>query len=220
MKLVPVPGYGAGVLETEGNLAAYIDNLLMRGHLWKPTWDPEGLLSTIPAIATTILGMLCGHWLKTDRDTIKKVQGILAMGLAGVALGQLMNLWFPINKNLWTSSYVVFTAGCALLLLALCYWLIDHLGYKKPALPFVIFGVNPITVYVLSGIVAELIDLIRVGPVLPDGSRATLKSYVYNHFFASWAGPMNGSLFFALSFVLLMFIPIWVLYRKRIFIKI
>jgi predicted acyltransferase len=220
MKLVPVPGYGAGVLEMDGNLAAYIDNLLMPGHLWKPTWDPEGLLSTIPAIATTILGMLCGYWLKTDRDAVKKIQGLLAAGVIGVALGQLMNLWFPINKNLWTSSYVVFTAGCALLLLALCYWLIDHLGYRRLALPFVIFGVNPITVYVLSGVVASLIDLIRVGPVLPGGSRATLKDYVYDNFFATWAGPMNGSLFFALFFVLLMFIPIWVLYKKNIFIKI
>jgi predicted acyltransferase len=164
--------------------------------------------------------MLCGYWLKTDRDTVKKIQGLLAAGAIGIALGQLMNLWFPINKNLWTSSYVVFTAGCALLLLALCYWLIDHLGYKRPALPFVIFGVNPITVYVLSGIVASLIDLIRVGPVLESGSRATLKDYLYDNLFASWAGPMNGSLFFALAFVLLMFIPVWLLYKKRIFIKI
>jgi predicted acyltransferase len=220
MKLVPVPGYGAGVLDKDGNLAAYLDNLLMHGHIWRPTWDPEGLLSTLPAIATTLLGILAGHWIKTDRRTVQKVYGLLIGGLAGVAVGEVMNIWFPINKNLWTSSYVVFTAGLALLFLALCYWAIDHLGYKKAAIPFVVFGVNPITIFVLSGIVADLIDLIRVGPMRPDGSQSTLKAYVYENFFASWAGPLNGSLLFALAFVALLFVPALVLYRKRIFIKI
>ena len=220
MKLVPVPGYGAGVLEKDGNLAAYLDNLLMHGHLWKPTWDPEGILSTIPSIATTILGMLCGHWLQSDRETMKKIYGLIAGGIAGLAVGLIMDLWFPINKNLWTSSYVVFTAGWALLVLALCYWAIDKVGLKKTALPLVIFGVNPITVYVLAGVVARLIDLIKVGAPGSDGTQASLKSYVYENYFASWAGPWNGSLFFALAFVLLMFVPIWVLYKKRVFIKI
>ncbi|HWP42124.1 MAG TPA: heparan-alpha-glucosaminide N-acetyltransferase domain-containing protein [Blastocatellia bacterium] len=220
MKLVPVPGYGAGVLDKDGNLAAYIDNLLMPGHLWKPTWDPEGILSTMPAIATTIFGMLCGHWLRSGATALKKVYGMLAGGLAAVLVGQVMNLWFPINKNLWTSSYTVFTAGMALLFLALCYWVIDYKGYRKPVLPLVIFGVNPITVYVLSGVVATLIDLIRVGAVASDGKKPPLKQYIYDNFFASWAGPWNGSLFFALAFVLLMLIPMWVLYKKRIFIKV
>jgi predicted acyltransferase len=220
MKLVPVPGYGAGVLEKDGNLAAYLDNLLMQGHLWKPTWDPEGILSTIPAIATTILGMLCGYWLKSDRDTRQKIYGLLAGGVAAALVGQVMNVWFPINKNLWTSSYTVFTAGLALLFLALCFWVIDHRGYRKVALPLVIFGVNPITIYVLSGVVATLIDLIKVGAIGPDGKQASIKQFTYDNFFASWAGPWNGSLFFALAFVLLMLIPAWVLYKKRIFIKV
>lgn len=218
MKFVPVPGYGAGVLEMEGNLAAYIDNSLMSGHLWKPTWDPEGILSTIPAIATTLLGILTGYWLKEHRSVGEKTRGLLIAGVVLVGLGQIMDTWFPINKNLWTSSYVVFTAGMALLFLGACYWLIDGRGYRRWVTPFVIFGVNPITVYVLSSMGAEVMDVYRIAQ--PDGGSIAFKTYVYKNIFASWAGPMNGSLFFALAYVLVWLIPMTILYRKKIFIKI
>jgi predicted acyltransferase len=231
MKLVPVPqDYVAGIVERggnvekEGNLAAYIDNTLLHGHLWSQTktWDPEGLLSTIPAIATALLGVLAGYWIKSNRSPKEKTIGMLVAGAAGVAIGQIMGVWFPINKNLWTSSYVVFTAGMALLLLALCYWLIDYKGYKRWAKPFVIYGTNAITVYVLSGVVARLMGLIKEGVPQADGTakQISLQPYYYENFFASWAGPMNGSLLFALAFVLLMFVPVYLLYRNRIFIKV
>jgi predicted acyltransferase len=220
MKLVPVPGYGAGILEKDGNLAAYLDSLLLEGHMWgqTKTWDPEGVLSTIPAMATTLLGILTGHWLRSGRGIEEKIRGLLIAGIAGVAIGYVMNIWFPINKNLWTSSYVVFTAGMALLFLGACSWLIDGKGVKRPFLPFIIFGVNPITVYVLSGIGADLMALFRVAQ--PDGPSITLKRFIYENMLASWAGPLNGSLFFALAYVLFWLVPMAILYRRRIFIKI
>jgi predicted acyltransferase len=222
MTLVPVPGHGAGVLDKEGNLAAYVDNFLLRGHLWQQslTWDPEGLLSTIPAVATTMLGVLTGQWLRSSRDPRQKTYGLLAGALIGIILGLIMNVFFPINKSLWTSSYVLLTAGLAMLFLALCYRLVDQKGYKKIAMPFVVFGVNAIAIYVLAAIVAVLIDVFHVGAANPNGERASIKDYIYEHLFASWAGPFNGSLLFALFFVLLMFVAAWILYRKRIFIKV
>lgn len=229
MKLVPVPaGYAAeviamgGNLEKEANLAAYVDNLLLHGHLWRQTktWDPEGVLSTIPAIATVILGMLAGHWLKSNRSLKEKIAGMIAAGALCAVAGQVMNFWFPINKNLWTSSYVVFSAGLALLLLALCFWVIDYKGHKRVAWPFVVFGVNAISVFVLSGMVARVLALVKVGPVRADGSQVSLQRSIYDNLFASWAGPMNGSLAYAIAFVLIMFMPMLILYRRKIFIKV
>ncbi len=231
MKVVNVPAdYVAAVIERggntekEANLAAYIDNTLLHGHLWSQskTWDPEGLLSTIPAIATVLLGILAGHWIKSNRNGKEKIYGLLIGGLIGVIAGQAMNIWFPINKNLWTSSYVVLTAGAALLFLALCYWLVDYKGYRPIAFPFVVFGVNAIAVFVLSGLVARLMGLIKEGVARPDGTTGyvSLQSYYYEKLFASWASPFNASLLYAIAFILLMYIPMYILYRKKIFIKV
>lgn len=231
MKAVPVPAdyiqaviARGGDLEKEANLAAYVDYSLLKGHLWRQTnyWDPEGLLSTIPAVATVLLGILAGHWIKSARSARQKLYGMLVSGVAGIIIGQVMNLWFPINKKLWTSSYVLFTAGCALLFLALCYWLVDMRGYRRLVFPFVVFGVNALAVYALAGLVAELLGAIKEPVMQADGTVAqiALQSYYYERFFASWAGPMNGSLAFAIAFVLLMYWPMLALYRKRIFIKV
>ncbi|MCS7158016.1 MAG: DUF5009 domain-containing protein [Blastocatellia bacterium] len=218
MKLVPVPGYGAGILEKEVNLASYLDSRLLSGHLYRPTWDPEGILSTIPAIATTLLGVLTAHWLTSPRTMPKKVLGLIGAGIIGIVLGQVVNLWFPINKNLWTSSYALFTAGMALLFLAACVWLVEVRGIRRPLVPFLIFGMNPITVFVLSGLVARLMVLYKV--TRPDGTSVPLKTYLYETLFASWAGPWQGSLFFALAYTMAWLAPMAFLYRKRIFIKI
>jgi predicted acyltransferase len=231
MKAVPVPGDfiqavidRGGNVEKEANLAAYVDYSLLKGHLWSQSkfWDPEGLLSTIPAIATVLLGILAGHWLKSARPAQQKVYGLLAGGAGGLVIGQVMSLWFPINKNLWTSSFVVFTAGWALLLLALCYGLVDMRGYRRVAFPFVVFGMNALAVFALSGLVAHLFGLIKESVTQSDGTVAyvALQSYYYDRFFASWAGPLNGSLIYAIAFVLLMYWPMHVLYRKHIFIKV
>ncbi|HXG94011.1 MAG TPA: heparan-alpha-glucosaminide N-acetyltransferase domain-containing protein [Blastocatellia bacterium] len=240
MKLVPVPAsYVEQVIAKSAdpnvtdpslyiaqnaNIAAYVDNTLLHGHLWSQTktWDPEGLLSTIPAIATALLGVLVGHWLKSSRSAKEKITGLILGGATGIVAGEIMNVWFPINKNLWTSSYAVFTAGMAMLFLALCYWLVDFKGYKRVAMPFVIYGMNAITVFVLSGVVARAMGLIKETTTLPDGTRTSISlwNYYYENLFTSWAGPMNGSLAFAIAFILLMFLPVWFLYRHRIFIKV
>jgi predicted acyltransferase len=231
MKAVPVPGdfvqsviERGGDLEKEANLAAYVDYTLLKGHLWSQTkyWDPEGLLSTIPAIATVLLGILAGHWLKSARTAKQKLYGLIGGGMAGIVIGEVMNFWFPINKNLWTSSYVVFTAGSALLLLALCYWLVDLRGSRGIVFPFVVFGMNALAVFALSGLVARLFGLIKETVTQVDGtvSSVALQTYYYERFFAPWAGPLNGSLAFAIAFVLLMYWPMHVLYRKGIFIKV
>ncbi len=218
MKLVPVPGYGAGILTQEGNLAAYLDNRLLHGHLYRPTWDPEGILSTIPAIATTLFGVLTTYWLTSSRTAREKTLGLIGAGIVGVVLGQALDRWFPINKNLWTSSYAVFTGGMALLSLAACFWLVEVRGLRRPFLPFLIFGMNPITVFVLSGLMARLMVLYRV--TRPDGIAIPLKTYLYETLFASWAGSWKGSLLFALAYMTTWLAPMALLYRKRIFLKV
>ena len=222
MLLVPVPGYGAGVLTPEGNLAAYIDTRLLRGHLLRTSWDPEGLLSTVPAIATALFGSLTGQWLRTARSPHEKVTGLFVMGGLGLGLGLGWDRFFPINKNLWTSSYVVFTTGVALLVLAYCYWLIDIQGYRRMATPFVVFGVNAITVYVLSILLDQ--SLVWWNVAQPDGSRVALRAWLYVHGYSSWAGRWFGqayaSLLYAVTYVLFLCGCMWVLYRKHIFINV
>ncbi|MDZ7291122.1 MAG: DUF5009 domain-containing protein [candidate division KSB1 bacterium] len=220
MKLVPVPGFGAGILEKQGNLAAYIDNALLSGHLWQQskTWDPEGLLSTLPAIATTLFGVLTGHWIQSKRNQYEIVSGLFVAGCVGLALGWVWSAWFPLNKSLWTSSYSVYTAGMALCFLGVCYYLIDVKGYKGWTKPFVVYGMNAITVFVLSGLVARLLTLWKVDGT-PEAS-ITMQRWIYQNLFASWAGPLNGSLFFAIGYVLFWLGIMWIFYWRRIFIKI
>ena len=218
MKLVPVPGYGVGILAKEGNLAQYIDNLILKGHMWTPTWDPEGFLSTIPAIATTLLGVFTGQFLRSDREPLQKTSTLFLLGNVALVIGVIWDIWFPINKNLWTSSYVIFTGGMALLFLATCYYLIDVKKSTWWTKPFVIYGTNAITVYVLSGILARILILVRIPQ--PDGTNVLLKTFIYQNYFASWAGPMNGSLFFALGYIILWLGIMTIFYKKGIFIKI
>src|SRR5437773_6995567 len=121
----------------------------MPGHILHHRWDPEGLLGTLPAIATTLSGVLTGHWLRSHRNPLERVTGLFVAGNAGILLGLIWDGAFPINKSLWSSSYVLFTSGVALNVLALCYWLIDIQRYQRWAKPFVIYGTNPIVAYVL-----------------------------------------------------------------------
>jgi predicted acyltransferase len=176
-------------------------------------YDPEGLLSTIPAIVTTLIGVLTGHWLRTEKSRMEKVAGMFVAGAVLVAIGWGWNAFFPINKALWTSSYVLFTGGLALQFLAFCYWLIDIKGYSRWAKPFEIFGMNAIALYVGAGLMATLFGVISVGG-------QPLGGWIYEHLFASWASPVNASLAFAISFVLVWLFFMWLLYRRRIFIKI
>ena len=224
MTFVPVPGYGAGRLDVEGNLAAYVDRWLMLGHLWKPTWDPEGVLSTFPAITTVLIGVLVGEWLRTKRDAPNKVAGLLAVGAAGLILGKLLDPFFPINKNLWTSTYVIFTGGFAMVLLGLIYWFVDIKGWRRWGMPFLVFGTNAITVFALSSLVAKASSVFKTTVAGPDGigppRLVSWHTYIYQELFAPLASPKNGSLLFALSYVLLWLALMSFLYRRRIFIKI
>ncbi|RKY53626.1 MAG: DUF5009 domain-containing protein [Candidatus Neomarinimicrobiota bacterium] len=223
MKLVPVPGYGAGVLEPQGNLCGFIDGILLKGHTWMYApakgFDPEGLLSTIPAISSVLFGVLTGHWLKTKKSNLEKVVMLFVVGIAAIVLGEIMSIWFHINKNLWSSSYTVFTAGMALLFLGMCYWLIDIKGYKKWTTPFLVFGSNAITVYTISSLLARAMVYWWKIPQ-QDGSVISLKTFLYRTLFESWMSPINASLFYALTYVLIWFGLMAILYKKKIFIKI
>ena len=211
LRFVPVPAYGlplrdVALLHPNGNLAAYLDRSIMPGHLWEGTRDPEGMLSTLPAIATTLFGVLAGEWLRSSRPAVKKLQGMFVCGLVGIIAGQVWGIWFPLNKKLWTSSYTVFTAGCAVIGLAACYWASDIKRYRGAwSKPFVIFGTNAIAAYVIS----ELI-----------GACLAWRGYTFLHSLARLNSPALISLLHSFVVLILCFIPIWLLYRRTIFLKV
>lgn len=153
MMLVPVPGFGAGILTPEGNLEGYIDRILLPGRLYRTVYDPEGILSTIPAIGTSLLGVFTGQFLRWNTEKWTMLRKGLAMGLAGIlllGLGTLWNLNFPINKNMWTSSFVLYAGGWSLILMFVFYLIIDVLGFKKWSMPFAWIGRNSILIYMAS----------------------------------------------------------------------
>jgi predicted acyltransferase len=221
MTLVPVPGFGAGNLGSkEANLAAYVDRAVFGPHVWRfaKVYDPEGLLSTLPAISTTLAGVLAGQLLRSRRAPLEKVAAMFVAGVGGIVAGWAWNYWFPINKALWTSSYVLFTAGLALELLALCYWLLDVKGYRRWAKPFIIFGTNALALYFLAELFANIIGVVSF--TRAGGDRVALQTLIYEHLFASWAAPKNASLAFAVGTVLFWLGVMSLLYRRRIFIKV
>lgn len=220
MRYVPVPGFGVPthdipLLDPERNLAAWLDRKLLAGHLYDVTRDPEGVISTIPAIATTLLGLLTGSWLRSDRSPRTKAMGMFWFGILGVVAGEITNLWFPINKNLWTSSFVLFTAGIALLCLSLCYWVLDVKSHRgRWTQFFLVFGMNPIAAYMFAGAVAQALDS------LPAKEGMNWQEFLFDRIFAPLASPYRASLLYALSLIFLCWLAMWLLYRKGIFIKI
>jgi predicted acyltransferase len=222
MTFIPVPGVGFANLEKETNLGAWIDrSLLTEAHLWKSsrTWDPEGIFSTFPAIATGSFGVLIGSWLRRqDKQDAVKISWMFSMGLLAVILGLIWDLFFPINKALWTSSYVLYAGGLATLGLALCYWLIDVQGYKKGTKPFVVYGVNAITVFFLSGLIPRILNMIKVD--MPDGTKTGAKEWMYETFFTPYFSPVNASLAGAITFILIWLVILWWMYNKKVIIKV
>jgi predicted acyltransferase len=216
LTLIPVPGFGAGELGKEGNLAAWLDRSLLGAHIWREgrVYDPEGILSTVPAIATTLLGVLTGHWLRDKRAPMSTVNGLVLSGAAGVAAGLLWGRWFPINKSLWTSSYTMFTAGAALLVLGACYWLIEMKGSRWWTTPFVILGVNALAAFFLSTLLAILLGRIRVAG--GEGRVRTLQAVLFESFSAPWGVATLASLAWAMANVLLWLLLLWPLFRKGI----
>ncbi|WP_129715373.1 acyltransferase family protein [Pedobacter sp. SYP-B3415] len=222
MNFVPVPGTGYANLEKETNLGAWLDRtLLTEDHLWKSarTWDPEGILSTVPAIASGLFGLLVGMYLKRkDLEESVKISWLFSTGLATVMLGLLWDLQFPINKSLWTSSFVLYTGGLATLGLAFCYWIIDVQQYTRFTKPFVVYGVNAITVFFLSGLMPRLLNMIKVTGA--DGSKIGLATWKYETFFVPYFSPVNASLASAVVLVLTWMLILWIMYNKKIFIKV
>ena len=218
MALVPVPGFGAGDLSPEGNLAAWIDRMVLGAHMWSGgggVYDPEGLLSTLPAVSSALAGLFAGDYLRSGGAATGRLIGL---GAVLIATGHAWDLVFPINKPIWTSSYVVYTTGWALVALGALYLLIDVRGRRAWARPLVVYGMNAITVFVASGLVAKQLVLWRI----PTGAGETTSAYnlVYETAFASWAGPLNGSLAFAVATVLLWLGVSWAMYSRRIFLKV
>ncbi len=219
MQLVPVPGFGPANLEPATNLGAWLDRtVLTEAHLWKSarTWDPEGLLGTLPALASGLLGGLAGQWLRyAGPARVSKTTGLLLGGLVAVALGQLWNIWFPINKSLWTSSYVLYTGGLALLALAGLYWLCDVRGYRAWAGPALSAGVNAIAVFFGSAIVVRTLNLVQLPG--PDGGKPVgLKDWLYAHCIAPlFSNPLNASLAGALVNLLIWLLILTFLRRRN-----
>lgn len=215
---IPVPGYGYASLEPETNLGAWIDYSLLKGHLWSgsKTWDPEGLLSTIPAIGTGLLGIFAGNWLRREGSLSDKINMLFVAGSTCLLLGYFWDMVFPINKKIWTSSYVLFAGGLAMLTLASLTWLIDIRGYKKWTIHFVYFGMNSMMVFVGSGILARLLGIIRWS----HGEKmVSLKGFLYSGLQQTGLPAKVTSLLFALSFAFFFYVLLKWMYQKKIFWK-
>ncbi|HET6194197.1 MAG TPA: hypothetical protein VFE12_00515, partial [Acetobacteraceae bacterium] len=217
LTFVPVPGFGAGVLTPEGNLASYIDRALLGGHLLNKFSDPEGLLSTLPAIATAMCGVFAGDWLKERRQPHHSAW-LFAAGLLATIAGLAWHRTFPINKNLWTSSFALFSAGLAAQALAVCHWLVDARGWRAWSKPLAAYGRNPLAAYFLSVGFDSILTRVTV-----TGS-GSLKGIVYRSAFVPWLRPCCGaeaaSLGYAIAYVALWGVILGELYRRRIFIRI
>ncbi len=238
VRWVPVPGAGVPgrdipLLDKNQNIVAWLDRELMPGHLYED-WathdlrDPEGLLSDIPAVGTTLIGLLAALWLSSERKTKMKTLGLAVGAAACLGTGYLWSISFPLNKKMWTSSYVLVAAGWSLLLFAFAYWLIEQRGWgksgslksgasKRILWPWLVFGSNAIVAYMISELLGTALGLVRF---TSDGHRDDALSYVYMHVFNPIGDPGWRALAFSVSYTALCFLPVWALYRKKIFVRV
>ncbi len=217
MVLVPFPGRGSDPWALGSNLAQYVDNLLLKGHMWKPDFDPEGFLSTIPAIASTLLGYRVGQWLRSERSPLERVTGMFVSANFFLVAALVWKTWMPLNKQLWTSSYVVYTTGLALHFLAMSYWAIDIKGWRRGLGPTLVYGSNAILAYFGSSLLAKLLYFWQF--TMADGSRQSVKGLIYGKVLVPLAGNWGGSLLYPLLHIVLWAEILTILYRKKIFIK-
>lgn len=231
MLIVPAPGFAAGDLSREGNLAHYVDQTVFGAHGYRAYNDPEGILSTLPAIGTVICGWLAGVWLRRPGVAAgDKLAALFSLGVLGTITGSILDIaGMPINKQLWTPSYTIYTAGLACLGLGLCYWVIDVQGYRRWAAPLVACGMNAITIFVLAGVVGRLM----LAKVIPAGvgsapaaaatqpARLGVKAWLYETYFVpNFASPHNASLAWALCFVAIFILIAMAMHRARVYIKV
>jgi len=208
MTYAPVPGFGSGRLDIEGNFAHYVDRLVLGAHNYRSTrdWDPEGIVSTLPAIATALFGLLAGCVLQLRRTLAERTTWMFLTGALLVATGWAFSFWMPINKKLWTDTFCLFMAGLDFTACAAFVWLVDGLGWKRPFQPAVIMGMNAITIYLFSEFGAESIEGVQ--------------PQIYRAVFAPLASPANASLLYSLAFAAVMYAIAYVMYRRRWFIRI
>ncbi|KIC00490.1 amino acid transporter [Flavobacterium sp. KMS] len=223
MAFVPVPGFGAANFEKGTNLAAWLDNLLLNGHLWSfsKTWDPEGILSTLPAIGTGILGMFIGQILNLQITKTEILKKLAISGIVLLVIGMLWNIIFPINKSLWSSSYVLYTAGIATICLTILYYIIDVANYKKWTKLFLIWGVNPMIVFYFSGIIPRVLSSIKVQSPDIAAEEINLQALIYKFGITPcFENPLNASLAYAISYAIFWSLILWVFYKKKLIFKV
>jgi predicted acyltransferase len=228
MLWVPVPGIGAGVLEPGQDVGAYLDRLMLGKHLWvqSKTWDPEGLVSTLPALCSQLIGVLAGRWLLSPAPRAEQTVWMLLAGLLLLALGSVFDaILMPINKSLWTPSFCLFMSGWALLAFAVFYWLLDvnpsaavRYAARRWSRPFVIYGMNALFIFALSGLIAKMLGFIKFDQA--DGSKLSLGKMLYAPIGDLPIAPVNTSLLYALLFNAFMFSIAWLMWRKKWFVKV
>ncbi|MDA0987226.1 MAG: heparan-alpha-glucosaminide N-acetyltransferase domain-containing protein [Bacteroidetes bacterium] len=219
MEFYPVPEVGAGFYDKGKNFSNWLDLQILEGHMWSQTktWDPEGIFSTLPAIATTLFGAFTGEFLQSKLSKEEKTIWIFIAGQLLLFIGLVLDNFIPINKNIWTTSYSIFMTGWALTIFSIFYFINDVKYYKWWAKPFVIFGLNSILVFVLSGVIARLFSLIKITEL---ESPISLHTFLYQKYFEPLASPINASLLWAISFLSTMYLVCWILWKKKIFLKI
>lgn len=227
LKWVAIPGVGAGRLDSFGNLPAYIDRMLLgTRHMWAwgltpglgVTYDPEGILSTVPAVSATLFGIAAGEWMRTERSGKQKALALLLASLVLTSAGWLLSPLLPMNKRIWTSTFALFSGGISLILFAALYTVVDLWRSRWWTPPVMVLGTNAILAFVISGVITTLSDRLHV----PGGSAhpTSLHHWAYQHVFAGWLAPVNASLAYALAITALNIVLILPLYQKRIFLRI
>jgi predicted acyltransferase len=223
LRFAPVPGLGVPgrdipFMDPDKNIAAWFDRKLFMGHLFDGTRDPEGIISTIPAIATTLIGVLTGYWLRSNRTRGTIAMRMVLFGILGLVAGEVWNVWFPINKNLWTSSFVLFTGGFSLVFLAFLYWILEIKRWRRAwTMPILVFGMNAI-----AGFVA---DSLVYGPGYSftvkgaDGTAVAWHDAAQARLMSFGANAANASLLYSLAALLFCWLLLWLLWRKKIFLK-
>ncbi len=228
LRWVPVPGAGmpgrdVPFLDVRQNLVSWLDRQVFPHHLYRDVpdhnvRDPEGLLSDLPAIGTALMGMLTGLWLRMRRPIAAKTTGLAAAAVVSIALGYVWAVWFPLNKNMWTSSYVLVAGGYSLLLVTLAFWAVEQQGWRTGwTWIWLVFGSNAIAAYMFSELLPGVLHNIHI---TAGGTRTDVDAFVFNHVFAHIHDPGWAAFAYSVSFTAFCFIPVWILYRRRIFVKV